>query len=259
MPVSLNNRFTVSQRRPLFLPHPPRRCSVLVVLNPPTPIAPCWRLARSVFRSRPAMPFTMPLTDISGLRPSLPGSLVVAWGNNRFGQLGVPETSDERERGRADFMQREPMIIPAFTDRPVSALSCRDHFCLALVAGDGVYGWGSADQGQLGDRRGAHMVSSPVRLAFTHQKAVVAIAAGSFHALALRQENIVRPRQSNLRLAEAHAWNAHVIRRWRRRLVAGAVMGQQQPRPAGMGRARDRPRGGTGGAAQPVHPDRRGQ
>ena len=203
---------------------------------------------------RSSGPTTMPFT-----MPSLSGSLVVAWGNNRYGQLGVPETSDERERGRADFMQREPMIIPAFTDRPVSALSCRDHFCIALVAGDGVYGWGSADQGQLGDRRGAHMVSSPVRLAFTHHKAVVAIAAGSFHALALRQENIVRPRQSNLRPAEAHAWNAHVIRRWRWRLVAGAVLGQQQPRPAGMGRARNRPRGGTGGAAQPVHPDRRGK
>ena len=58
------------------------------------------------------------------------------------------------------FTQHVPMIIPAFTDRPVSALSCRDHFCIALVAGDGVYGWGSADQGQLGDQRGAHMVSS---------------------------------------------------------------------------------------------------
>ena len=153
------------------------------------------------------MPFTMPLTDISGLRPSQSGSLVIAWGNNRFGQLGVPETSDERERGRADFMQHVPMIIPAFTDRPVSALSCRDHFCIALVAGDGVYGWGSADQGQLGDRRGAHMVSSPVRLAFTHHKAIVAIAAGSFHALALRQENIVRAsiRQTCALQARAHA------------------------------------------------------
>ena len=162
------------------------------------------------------MPFTMPFTtDISGLRPSQSGSLVIAWGNNRFGQLGVPETSDERERGRADFMQHMPMIIPAFTDRPVSALSCRDHFCIALVAGDGVYGWGSADQGQLGDRRGAHMVSSPVRLAFTHHKAIVAIAAGSFHALALRQENIVRLRPSNLRLASAHA-----LRRSRRLTVA---------------------------------------
>ena len=165
------------------------------------------RSARTPWR----MPFTMPLSDISGLRPSQSGSLVIAWGNNRFGQLGVPETSDERERGRADFMQHVPMIIPAFTDRPVSALSCRDHFCIALVAGDGVYGWGSADQGQLGDRRGAHMVSSPVRLAFTHHKAIVAIAAGSFHALALRQENIVRLRPSNLRLASARACGAHVV------------------------------------------------
>ena len=149
------------------------------------------------------MPFT---TDISGLRSSQPGSLVLAWGNNRFGQLGVPETSDERELGRTDYMQHAPMIIPAFTDRPVAALSCRDHFCLALVAGDGVYGWGSADQGQLGGanwRRGAHMVSSPVRLAFTHHKAIVAIAAGSFHALALRQENIVRFPAFNLRLASS--------------------------------------------------------
>ena len=173
------------------------------------------------------MPFTMPLgTDISGLRPSQSGSLVIAWGNNRFGQLGVPETSDERERGRADFMQHVPMIIPAFTDRPVSALSCRDHFCIALVAGDGVYGWGSADQGQLGNRHGAHMVSSPVRLAFTHHKAIVAIAAGSFHALALRQENIVRLRPSNLRLASARECGAHSSDGGGGAMVAGAIMGQ---------------------------------
>ena len=148
------------------------------------------------------MPRTMvPLTDISGLRSNQSGSLVLAWGNNRFGQLGVQETSDERELGRADYMQHAPMIIPAFTDRPITAISCRDHFCIALVAGDGVYGWGSADQGQLGNKHGARMVSSPVRLAFTHHKAIVAIAAGSFHALALRHENIVRLRESNLRLA----------------------------------------------------------
>ena len=54
------------------------------------------------------------------------------------------------------FTQHVPMIIPAFTDRPVSALSCRDHFCIALVAGDGVYGWGSADQGQLGEEGRTH-------------------------------------------------------------------------------------------------------
>ena len=54
------------------------------------------------------------------------------------------------------FTQHVPMIIPAFTDRPVSALSCRDHFCIALVAGDGVSGWGSADQGQLGEEGRTH-------------------------------------------------------------------------------------------------------
>ena len=51
---------------------------------------------------------------------------------------------DELELGRYDGMQYAPMIVPAFTDKPVAALSCRDLFCLALVAGDGVYGWGAA-------------------------------------------------------------------------------------------------------------------
>ena len=136
------------------------------------------------------------LTDLSGLQ-SHTGTLVVAWGRNSFGQLGVGETFDAREHGRADDMQRTPQIVPALTDRPVADLSCGEEFCLALVAGDGVYGWGAAGQGRLGERRGVKMVPTPSLLPFTHHKTLSMISAGSFHALALRYEGIVLSWGSN--------------------------------------------------------------
>jgi len=148
-----------------------------------------------------------PLTDLSGLHAAAAssGALVVAWGRNDWGQLGVGlgETSDERQRGRADGHQLAPQIVPALRGRPVADLSCGELFCLALVAGDGVYGWGWAEQGQLGSvaaaRTGHHMVPTPTLLPFSHHKSIARVAAGSFHALALRHEGIVLSWGSNER------------------------------------------------------------
>ena len=121
-------------------------------------------------------------TDLSGIRSrDAESAVVVAWGLSNYGSLGFPTNST---------YVRLPQIVPELTARPLASLSCGAYYCLALVPGEGVYGWGDAAHGQLGDV-GAPAVGAPRLLPFTAKKLIVAVAAGRAHALALRYEGVV--------------------------------------------------------------------
>ena len=81
------------------------------------------------------LPGVLP-TDLSGLRSrDADASVVVAWGLSNYGSLGFPTN--------ATYV-RLPQIVPELTARPLASLSCGAYYCLALVPGEGVYGWGAA-------------------------------------------------------------------------------------------------------------------
>ena len=134
-------------------------------------------------RPAPTMDRTLLPTDLSGLRSrDAETAVVVAWGLDNFRSLGFPTNST---------YVRLPQIVPELTARPLASLSCGAYYCLALVPGEGVYGWGAAAHGQLGDVGGAPAVGAPRLLPFTAKKLIVAVAAGRAHALALRYEGVV--------------------------------------------------------------------
>ena len=82
-------------------------------------------------------------TDLSGVRSrDAESTVVVAWGLSNYGSLGFLTNT-------TDGYVRLPQIVPELTARPLASLSCGAYYCLALVPGEGVYGWGAATHGQL--------------------------------------------------------------------------------------------------------------
>ena len=103
---------------------------------------------------------------------------VYGWGNNEYGQLGDGTT--------------ETKVLPQLkVDIPgkVIGVAAGIFHTLALLESGEVYGWGNNEYGQIGN--GTHQEVNGPQLIFTLPEKVVAIAAGSFHSLALLERGEV--------------------------------------------------------------------
>jgi len=107
---------------------------------------------------------------------------LAAWGGNSNGQLGCahPDPSS-------------PVPVPvtmhgALQGKTVIAIAAGADHCLALTADGLVFAWGRGDQGQLGTSSGTDDRDQPTAVYVSGElanEAVIAIAAGTHHSLAL--------------------------------------------------------------------------
>ena len=113
----------------------------------------------------------------------LSNGTVMAWGNNRSGQLGIGKTSEG---------SNVPVAIPGLSG--VTAIGCGEFYSLALLSNGTVMAWGSGSQGQLGN---GSTTSSDEPGAVHEVSGATAIAAGQSHALALLSNHTVMAWGSN--------------------------------------------------------------
>jgi alpha-tubulin suppressor-like RCC1 family protein len=111
---------------------------------------------------------------------------VLAWGYNRTGALGDGTTAN----------RTSPVAVTtngALAGQRITAVVAGEYHSLALSAAGTVFSWGLNFSGQLGDGSGLDS-SVPVALDRTNRfagKAVIALAAGLEHSLALTAEGVV--------------------------------------------------------------------
>ncbi len=101
---------------------------------------------------------------------------VWAWGHNRSGQLGDGTKND----------QPVPVRVKGLHD--VRAIGAGDAFSMALKSDGTVLAWGKNKVGELGDGTTADKSMPLVVTRLGPGSGVVAIAAGSFHAIALKRD-----------------------------------------------------------------------
>jgi alpha-tubulin suppressor-like RCC1 family protein len=100
---------------------------------------------------------------------------VLAWGSDQEGQLGDGGTNTDKST---------PVAVSGASG--IVAIAAEDEFALALKSDGTVLAWGSDQEGQLGDGGTNSNKTTPV--AVSGASGIVAIAAGAFHALALKQD-----------------------------------------------------------------------
>lgn len=153
-------------------------------------------MTRSVFPPRLARLLSIVVGCVSIVASALsapvasaaPGSVAVAWGANRFGQLG-----DGSNTG-----SKVPVNVTMPPGVSFSQVSAGYAFTLALATDGSVWAWGNNKQGQLGDgtttsRTGPVKVLTPQGATFT------AVSAGGRHSIALASDGS----------AWAWGWNAY--------------------------------------------------
>jgi alpha-tubulin suppressor-like RCC1 family protein len=99
---------------------------------------------------------------------------VLAWGDNRYGQLGDGTRHEHDTPARVD--------LPAGTK--VKAISAGDQFGLALTTAGHILAWGRNNSGQLGNGTTTDS-DAAVRVALPAGITVTAVSAGCLHSLAL--------------------------------------------------------------------------
>jgi alpha-tubulin suppressor-like RCC1 family protein len=102
---------------------------------------------------------------------------LAAWGSNTYGQLGAGNKT-------ASPVPVAVVTTGALAGKNVIAIAVGIYHCLALCADGTVVGWGRSDYGQIGVSDSTVPVVMPASGALAG-KAVIAIAAGSLHSLAL--------------------------------------------------------------------------
>jgi alpha-tubulin suppressor-like RCC1 family protein len=152
----------------------------------PTPVATIGPLAgRTVTALAAGVEFTLALCA---------DGTVAAWGDNYYGQLG-----DDRVSGLQSLVPVAPNAvsgISALHGKVVAAIAAGSDHSLALCADGTVAAWGNNTYGQLGDNTTTNRylpvaVNATAGLSALYGKAVVAVAAGSDHSLALCADGTV--------------------------------------------------------------------
>ncbi len=107
---------------------------------------------------------------------------LVGWGSDYNGQLGY--------NGEGNSITRVPVLIPAtgvLNGKTVMAIAAGESHTLALCSDGTLAAWGSNSQGQLGNNEpfGSKVPALVDRTGALAGKTVIAIAAGTYHSLAL--------------------------------------------------------------------------
>jgi alpha-tubulin suppressor-like RCC1 family protein len=104
---------------------------------------------------------------------------VLAWGNNTYGQLGNGNTTNSST----------PVVVSLASGTTVTAIASGSMssgvHSLALTSAGQVLAWGLNNYGQLGNGTTTTFSATPVSVSLPSGTTVTAIAAGSFHSLAL--------------------------------------------------------------------------
>lgn len=116
---------------------------------------------------------------------------VYAWGDNKYGQLGLG----------ANRKTKTPKRVKALSS--IIDIACGSRHCMALSDKGEVFTWGSNDQGQLGDGKftkhsdygmGSFILENHDRRSpflIESLSDIIQIAAGSGHSFALREDGVV--------------------------------------------------------------------
>jgi alpha-tubulin suppressor-like RCC1 family protein len=123
---------------------------------------------------------------------------VWAWGNNSYGQLGngtsIPNTWCYATQGYAEGEGNATPAQVALPDpNPVIAIATGEYHSLAVTSDNNVWAWGYNAYGQLGDGTTMERLT-PVQVTVeggSPLTGVVAVAAGSWHSLALKSDGTV--------------------------------------------------------------------
>lgn len=148
---------------------------------------------------------------------------VFGMGDNTYGQVGVPLSSQESSEDSSEQSIVElPVEITAF-ERNVKTLACGDEFSVALTTAGDVYTWGRGQIGQLGlgkDQQGPLATPTKVEGLPTIKK----VFAGPNQVFAIEFTNgsLARPLERRLALV------AHPVVWCRRDRDAAAPVGQQR-------------------------------
>ena len=116
---------------------------------------------------------------------------VYAWGDDQYGQLGR-YVANGNTLGSAT-----PVLVPFPNGANIVAIAAGQDFSLALDADGTVYTWGRNQYGQLGSGTASNntFFNSPQAVASSdgtgNLSAIVGIAAGGYHGLALRADGTV--------------------------------------------------------------------
>lgn len=150
-----------------------------------------WRAHR--MRWPAPLPATAPAVSVSAGRMHSAAVLatgeVFAWGDNSHGQCGVPLEMTPLSAAPPELeMLDAPIATPVRVPLPEAAraVACGELHCLTLGTSGAVYGWGDNVYGQLGAVT-EHASEGPLRLKLPTRpgETVIALAAASFHSLAL--------------------------------------------------------------------------
>ncbi|MGV3658774.1 MAG: choice-of-anchor D domain-containing protein [Prosthecobacter sp.] len=117
---------------------------------------------------------------------------VAAWGHNNYGQLGDNSVSTRN----APVAVNTTADVSALSGKRVVSVAAGYQHCLALCSDGTVAAWGDNASGQLGDNTTAQrLVPTAVNVASgvsaLFGKTVVAVAAGSYHSMALCSDGTV--------------------------------------------------------------------
>ncbi|HEY9053396.1 MAG TPA: hypothetical protein VIO60_01115 [Rectinemataceae bacterium] len=104
-----------------------------------------------------------------------------AWGANSSGQLGDGTTVDKYT----------PVRVAGLQGRTAAAIAAGHAHSLALLSDGSLLAWGANASGQLGDGTTTAR-KTPVNVGAVRNEALIAIAAGEFHSLALSMDGELR-------------------------------------------------------------------
>ncbi|MGO9490268.1 MAG: IPT/TIG domain-containing protein [Solirubrobacteraceae bacterium] len=126
----------------------------------------------------------------------LKNGTVVAWGGNGRGQLGIDSESESSDVPVPVCAAKESPCSPANYLKEVVSIAAGERFSLALLKNGTVMAWGENNEGELATGKDTGPETclsktihcSKVPRAITGLSDVTAIAAGSYHVLALRSD-----------------------------------------------------------------------
>ena len=110
------------------------------------------------------------------------------WGSGESGQLGHGQSGTGMQSALPVLLAQQAGVAASFPTDVISVATGSDH-TLALTVDGSVWAWGNNDYGQLGDDTTTAR-SRPVEISSLHSR-VIAIAAGSYHSLALFSDGTV--------------------------------------------------------------------